>query len=144
MLTAKMIGMTPAMVTFSGRYCVWPWYMRRPRTRLAYWTGIRRWPSLMKTTAATTTMATITNGIRRANASGPLMIGPICCGMLPTMPAKMMKLMPLPSPRSLISSPSHISRMVPAVKLSRRLIVSMLKSGFEGITPLADRSTLMP
>ena len=54
------------------------------------------------------------------------MIGPICCGMLPTMPAKMMKLMPLPRPRSLISSPSHISRIVPAVKLSSRLIVSML------------------
>ena len=59
MLTAKMIGMTPAIVTFSGRYCVWPWYMRRPRTRLAYWTGMRRWPSLMKTTAAMTTTATI-------------------------------------------------------------------------------------
>jgi hypothetical protein len=27
---------------------VWPpWYMRRPRTRLAYWIGIRRWPSWM-------------------------------------------------------------------------------------------------
>ena len=48
---AKMIGITPAIVTFRGRYWVWPWYMRRPRTRLAYWTGMRRWPSLMKTTA---------------------------------------------------------------------------------------------
>ena len=57
MLTAKMIGITPAIVTFSGRYWVWPWYIRRPRTRLAYWTGIRRWPSLMKTTAAMTTIA---------------------------------------------------------------------------------------
>ncbi len=42
MLTAKMIGMTPAMVTFMGRYWVWPWYILRPRTREAYWTGIRR------------------------------------------------------------------------------------------------------
>ena len=26
--------------------------MRRPTTRLAYWIGIRRWPSCMKTMAA--------------------------------------------------------------------------------------------
>ncbi len=65
MLTAKMIGITPAIVTLSGRYWVWPWYMRRPRTRLAYCTGMRRWPSLMNTTAATTTTATMTNGMRR-------------------------------------------------------------------------------
>jgi hypothetical protein len=24
-----------------------PWYIRRPRTRDAYWIGIRRWPSWM-------------------------------------------------------------------------------------------------
>ena len=47
MLTAKMIGMTPAWLTRSGRNVEPPWYMRRPRTRLAYWTGIRRWPSWM-------------------------------------------------------------------------------------------------
>ena len=46
MLTAKMIGMTPAMVTFIGRYVWPPWYILRPRTRQAYWTGIRRWPSM--------------------------------------------------------------------------------------------------
>ena len=60
------------------------------------------------------------------------------------MPAKMMKLMPLPRPRSLISSPSHMSRMVPAVKLSSRLRVSKLKSGLGGMTPLAESSTLKP
>jgi len=31
--------------------------MRRPMTRLAYWIGMRRWPSCMKTTAATTASA---------------------------------------------------------------------------------------
>ena len=34
------------------------------------------------------------------------------------MPAKMMKLMPLPMPRSVISSPIHISRIVPAVSVT--------------------------
>ena len=47
MLTAKMIGMTPAWLTRSGRNVWPPWYIRRPRTRLAYWTGMRRWPSWM-------------------------------------------------------------------------------------------------
>ena len=47
MLTAKMIGMTPAWLTRSGRNVAPPWYMRRPRTRDAYWIGIRRWPSWM-------------------------------------------------------------------------------------------------
>ena len=125
---AKMIGMTPAMVTLSGRYWVWPWYMRRPRTRLAYWTGIRRWPSLTHTTPAMTRMAMMMNGTIRAQPSGPEMTGAAWCGMRPTIPAKMMKLMPLPMPRSLISSPSHISRMVPAVKLSSSERVWKLKN----------------
>jgi hypothetical protein len=34
-----------------------------------------------------------------------------------TMPAKMMKLMPLPMPRSVMSSPIHITSTVPAVRL---------------------------
>ena len=48
---AKMIGITPAWLTFSGRYVLVPPIMRRPTTRLAYWIGIRRWPWSMKTTA---------------------------------------------------------------------------------------------
>ena len=36
-------------------------------------------------------------------------------GTRATMPAKMMKLMPLPMPRSVISSPIHITSTVPAV-----------------------------
>ena len=47
MLIAKMIGMTPAWLTRSGRNVWPPEYIRRPRTRLAYWIGIRRWPSWM-------------------------------------------------------------------------------------------------
>ena len=47
MLTAKMIGITPAWLTRSGRKVWPPEYIRRPRTRLAYWTGIRRCPSWM-------------------------------------------------------------------------------------------------
>ncbi len=35
-----------------------------------------------------------------------------------TMPAKMMKLMPLPMPFSVISSPSHIRTIEPAVRVA--------------------------
>ena len=35
-----------------------------------------------------------------------------------TMPAKMMKLMPLPIPRSVMSSPSHIRAIEPAVRVA--------------------------
>ena len=35
-----------------------------------------------------------------------------------TMPAKMMKLMPLPIPRSVISSPIHIRATAPAVSVA--------------------------
>ena len=49
--TAKMIGITPAWFTFSGMYVLWPPIMRRPTTRFAYCTGIRRCPCSMNTTA---------------------------------------------------------------------------------------------
>ena len=39
---------------------------------------------------------------------------PIAPGARLTMPAKMMKLMPLPMPRSVISSPIHIRAIEPA------------------------------
>ena len=43
-----------------------------------------------------------------------------------TMPAKMMKLMPLPMPRSVISSPIHIRAMAPAVRVAIWVSVSKL------------------
>src|SRR3954468_11112943 len=43
---------------------------------------------------------------------------PIAPGARLTMPAKMMKLMPLPIPFSVISSPSHIRTIEPAVRVA--------------------------
>ncbi len=45
-----MTGMTPAWLTFSGRYVDVPPYMRLPTMRLAYCTGMRRWPCSTNTT----------------------------------------------------------------------------------------------
>src|SRR6476661_10049855 len=53
-LEAKMIGITPAWLTFSGRYCRVPPNTRRPRTCLADWVGIRRWLSVIAITPTTT------------------------------------------------------------------------------------------
>ena len=47
-------------------------------------------------------------------------------GALLTMPAKMMKLMPLPMPFSVISSPSHISTIAPAVRVAIWVTVTKL------------------
>ena len=123
MLTAKMIGITPAWLTRSGRKVVPPWYMRRPRTRLAYWIGMRRWPSVTKMIAA---MAKTPKTAKTARAArlGESMNVPIAWGARPTMPAKMMKLIPLPIPFSVMSSPSHISRMEPAVRVTIWVSVS--------------------
>ena len=54
MLAAKITGITPAMFTRSGKYVCPPSDMRLPITRLAYCTGMRRWPSCTNTIPATT------------------------------------------------------------------------------------------
>ena len=56
----------------------------------------------------------------------------VCCtvfGNRPTMPAKMMKLIPFPMPRSLMSSPSHMRMIVPAVSEARIESVSPMSEG---------------
>jgi hypothetical protein len=55
---AKMMGMTPALFTRRGMCVVWPPYIFRPTTRLAYWTGIFRSPSVMRTTSTITAAIT--------------------------------------------------------------------------------------
>ncbi len=55
-LEAKMIGITPAWLTFNGRYCRVPPKTRRPRTCLADCVGIRRWLSVIAITPTTTAM----------------------------------------------------------------------------------------
>ena len=67
---------------------------------------------------ATTAKAT------NARMSGELRKAMSAVGARPTMPAKMMKLMPLPIPFSVISSPSHISRTEPVVRATIWVSVS--------------------
>src|SRR5687768_6315336 len=67
------------------------------------------------------------------------------CGRRPTMPAKMITLMPLPMPFSLMSSPSHISTSVPATSVARIEIVAAQSSGPKaGRTPERCMNTATP
>ena len=61
----------------------------------------------------TATIARITNSaMSRGDGCWSVLIRP--AGAWLTMPAKMMKLMPLPMPFSVMSSPSHMSTIAPA------------------------------
>ena len=53
------------------------------------------------------------NGRQRAGAARVRAVETSACGRLATMPAKMISEMPLPTPRAVICSPSHIRNMVP-------------------------------
>src|ERR1700722_16151738 len=65
---AKMMGTTPPVFTFMGMYVLWPPYMRRPTTRLAKVTGMRRWPCSMNTMA---TRSTRDSTMMKANLNSP-------------------------------------------------------------------------
>ena len=51
---AKITGITPAMLIFKGMYVDEPPSVRRPTTRFAYCTGMRRWLCSTNTTTAMT------------------------------------------------------------------------------------------
>ena len=71
---------------------------------------------------------------------------PIALGIRPTMPAKMMKLMPFPMPFSVISSPSHMRRTDPAVRVMIWVRVSKreMSKGVVRIVPCEANSARNP
>ncbi len=116
---AKITGITPAWLILSGRCVACPPYIRRPTTLLAYWTGIFLCPSVTITTRTTTARAITRNARKPRGLIPPLPRAP----MVPmvegskreTIPAKISKEIPLPIPRSEMTSPSHISKILPPV-----------------------------
>ncbi len=82
--------------------------------RLAYWTGMRRWDCSTNTTAAITRMPT---AITMTKMFGPCAtaMAHSAEGNVAAMETKIRSDMPLPMPRSVTSSPSHMIRPVPAV-----------------------------
>ena len=63
--------MTPPVFTFSGMCVLEPPYIRRPTTRFAYWTVIRRWPRSTKMIAATTSTIITSRSSMRSSADLP-------------------------------------------------------------------------
>ena len=140
-----MIGITPALFTRSGMCVLPPEYIRVPRTRLAYWTGIRRWPSWMKMIAAITRTEMMAMAPSARKFCWTWRVCSTVFGSRPTIPAKMMKLIPFPMPRSLISSPSHMRMIVPAVSDARIESVTVRSEGPNAFnTPWRCMNTATP
>jgi hypothetical protein len=113
--------MTLAVFTLSGKCEVIPPYIFRPTTRLAYCTGMRRCPRSTKMIAPTRTTASTSNEIATRAPISPsrtnVKVVETAEGKPATIPAKIINDMPLPIPRSVICSPSHIIKAVPEVSV---------------------------
>ena len=119
---AKIGGMTPAVLSLSGRWEDSPPIILLPRWRLGYWIRIRRCARSTNTTSAMVATAITRMPMIRPVGSAP--VRPIskvparAIGSSATMPAKMISEMPFPTPRAVICSPSHIRNMVPPVRVT--------------------------
>ena len=115
--------------------------MRRPIMRLAYWIGMRRWPSWMKTTATMTPSAM--SGKNSFSIGPPFHQAWMPVGSAVRMEAKMMSEIPLPTPRFVISSPIHMRSVQPAVSVStmitNRPAVRVERAGAVEEERVADR-----
>ena len=109
-----MTGMTPAWFTLSGMYVELPPNILRPTIRRAYCTGIRRWACSMKMTAAMISRP-ITTTMPKTHQPFAFCTAHSEDGKPATTWVKISSDMPLPMPRSVMSSPSHMMTAVPAV-----------------------------
>ena len=99
-----------------------PAYTLRPTARCACCTGTLRWACVTATTPATTAKSKSTRKIPSNMPWSPVDSGPYmsqiignALGRSATIPIVMTSETPLPIPRSVICSPSHINRSVPQV-----------------------------
>ncbi len=120
-----MTGITPPEFTRSGRWVDCPPMILRPTTRLAYCTGMRRSLRSTNTMNATTAIISTTSISMAGTVNAPQAwdctfsarsATPL--GRPTTMPAKISSDMPLPTPRSVICSPSHMMKTLPVVRVS--------------------------
>ena len=96
----------------------------RPMTRFAYCTGMRRCPPSTYTMKATTAIMKAIRNISASPVNGPqaavfalVTRSSMARGKPTTMPTKIMSDIPLPMPRSLICSPSHMMKAEPVVSV---------------------------
>ena len=95
--------------------------MRLPTCRLGYWINSRRCARSMNTMKVITATATTTTARMSMPDSAPWRPSSRVCaiaeGSCATMPDMMISEVPLPMPRAVICSPSHIRNMVPPVSV---------------------------
>ena len=119
---AKMSGMTPLPEILMGMTVDCPPYILRPLTCLAYCTGMRRSARSTATmsakmTTAMTQKTMMEDGCRNRTGDVLAWIGDDDSSVRPAvemMPRKMISEMPLPTPYSVMRSPSHMVSMAPA------------------------------
>ena len=144
---AKIGGITPALLSLSGRWDASPWNMRFPTWRLGYCTSRRRCARSMNTMKAITPTAMIASTARsvldrapwRPSSSVPASAD----GSSATMPAKMMSEIPLPTPRAVICSPSHIKNTVPPTSVIT-VVTRKNQPGSNTTLPAPSNPTAMP
>ena len=99
---AKIGGITPETFNFSGRWDDSPPVILFPTCRLGYWIFILRWDRSMKTINAITPTAIGTSSIIKAADRAPVLpssrVPANACGRLATIPANIIKDIPLPIP----------------------------------------------
>ena len=124
--------------------------MRRPTMRLAYCTGMRRCACSTKTTEGDDHEGEQHDRGEDEHAVVLLQQVGALAGMRAAIEVKISTDMPLPMPRSVISSPSHMITAVPAVmvttrtRIRNRLSSGMMSSGAVGEQPLRAASAMMP
>ena len=137
---AKIGGMTPEVLSFSGRCEDSPWKTRFPTCRFGYWIRSRRCARSTKTMKAITTTERMMMPRIRIVDSAPWRpsssVPATAIGSSATIPAKMISEMPLPMPRAVICSPSHIRNIVPPTSV---MTVTKRKNALGSLTtPVAD------
>ena len=117
--------------------------------RRALWMGMRRSLRSTKTMNATTAAIPATSSRTTRNDIGPQasvwifwIRPPMPRGRPATMPVKISRLMPLPMPRSVICSPSHMMNAVPAVSVIT--VIRMKPAPGFSTTPCLVRMAAMP
>ncbi len=141
---AKIGGITPEVLSLSGRCEDCPSNIWLPTWRLGYWMSRRRCARSMNTMKAiTATAMTITARMTPVDSAPvrPISSVPaIAEGNCATMPDRMISEMPLPMPREVICSPSHIRNMVPPLSV---ITVEMRKNQPGSATALPALSSPM-
>ena len=120
---AKMIGITPEELIRSGMNVFCPSRIRpRPMTLRGIWIGMRRAATVTATVPATTSTmmsrTTRSTGSVSERARNASKVRNVSGQMRSTIEKKIKRLAPLPMPRSVICSPSHMMKTPPVDSVS--------------------------